>query len=212
MSVLVDNIAELPFLCEWGLSILIEADGTKILLDTGSSDMFAKNAEQLAINLSDVNLGVLSHAHCDHSDGIDTFFSLNETAPFLIREGSRENCFGLKEGAMSALDPLTAILRQNGVRFPPTPCATECISPDFSPGGNRHSKLEKTHNFGASKAQNSCTEKKPRARKAPIYGPSELSLFAEETILNPRHCHDVHAARPTHPRIQRRVLIESSLI
>ena len=47
MTVLVDNIAELPFLCEWGLSILIEADETKILLDTGSSDMFAKTRSSL---------------------------------------------------------------------------------------------------------------------------------------------------------------------
>ena len=79
-----------------------------------------------------------------------------------------------------ALPDLIAFLRQNGVRFPPPPCATTCISPDFSPGGNRHSKLEKTHKSGQSNARNLCTEKKPRAQKAPIYGPSELSLFAEE--------------------------------
>ncbi len=66
--------------------------------------------------------------------------------------------------------------------------------------GNRHSKLEKTHKSGLSNARNLCTEKKPRAQKAPIYapiyGPSELSLFAEETILNARHCHDMHEAQP----------------
>jgi len=55
----------------------------------------------------------------------------------------------------------------------------------FSPGGNRHSKLEKTHKSGQSNARNLCTEKKPRAQEAPIYGPFELSLYAEETILNP---------------------------
>ena len=80
-----------------------------------------------------------------------------------------------------ALPALTTILRQNGLRFPPPPSATTCISPDFSPGGKRHSKLEKTHKSGLSKARNSCTKKKPRAQKAPIYGPSELLHFAEET-------------------------------
>ena len=119
MTALVDNTAVSPFLCEWGLSILIEADKTKILLDTGSSDMFAKNAEQLGIDLSGVKLGVLSHAHYDHSDGMDAFFSLNETAPFLVREGSRENCFGLKEGAMEYIGIKKGFLKefQDRIRY-----------------------------------------------------------------------------------------------
>ena len=100
MTVLVDNTAKPLFLCEWGLSILIDADDTRILLDTGSSGMFAENAKQLGIDLASVRIGVLSHAHYDHSDGLDTFFSLNETSPFLIRAGSEENCFGMKDGAM----------------------------------------------------------------------------------------------------------------
>jgi hypothetical protein len=29
-------------------------------------------------------------------------------------------------------------------------------------------------------------EKKPKAQEVPVYGPFELSLFAEETILNAR--------------------------
>jgi len=60
------------------------------------------------------------------------------------------------------------------------------MSPDFISGGKLQSELELLHNFCSSKARNLCTEKKPRAQKAPIYGPSELSLFAEETILNAR--------------------------
>ena len=35
MTVLSDNIAEEPLISEWGLSILLEADGRRILLDTG---------------------------------------------------------------------------------------------------------------------------------------------------------------------------------
>lgn len=100
ISVLVDNMAKQRFLSEWGLSILIEADGKKILLDTGAGGTFAENAKTLGADLAEVEVGVLSHAHYDHADGLDTFFSLNETAPFLIRAGSRENCFGIKDGAM----------------------------------------------------------------------------------------------------------------
>ena len=33
-------------------------------------------------------------------------------------------------------DRSSTFLRQNGVRFPPPPCATKCISPRFYPRGN----------------------------------------------------------------------------
>ncbi len=98
MTVLIDNAAEPPLASEWGLSILIHADDRKILLDTGASGLFAQNADALGIDLAKVDTGVLSHAHYDHADGMETFFSLNQHAPFLVRKGSCENCFGIKEG------------------------------------------------------------------------------------------------------------------
>lgn len=99
MTVLVDNIAELPCGGEWGLSILIEADGKTLLLDTGASGLFAQNAALLGIDLSAVEVGILSHAHYDHADGMEAFFSLNGSAPFLVRSGSGENCIGMEDGA-----------------------------------------------------------------------------------------------------------------
>ena len=75
MTVLIDNVAAEPLAGEWGLSILITADDRSILLDTGASHLFAQNAERLGIDLNSVDTGVLSHAHYDHSDGMDTFFS-----------------------------------------------------------------------------------------------------------------------------------------
>ena len=38
--------------------------------------------------------GVLSHAHYDHANGLGAFFAVNDTAPFYIRAGTRENCLG----------------------------------------------------------------------------------------------------------------------
>ena len=100
MTVLIDNIAAEPLISEWGLSILIEADGRKILLDTGASGQFARNAELLQADLAAVEVGVLSHAHYDHADGMETFFACNDRAEFLLHENCRENCFGLKDGAL----------------------------------------------------------------------------------------------------------------
>ncbi len=99
MTVLIDNVASEPLAAEWGLSILITVDRRKILLDTGSGQRFAQNAQLLGIDLADVDVGVLSHAHYDHADGLDTFFAANGHAPFLLREGSCENCYAIKEGA-----------------------------------------------------------------------------------------------------------------
>ena len=94
MTVLIDNVAAEPLVSEWGLSILITADDRSILLDTGASHLFAQNAERLGVDLNSVDTGVLSHAHYDHADGMDTFFSLNRKAPFLVREGICEERAG----------------------------------------------------------------------------------------------------------------------
>lgn len=106
MTVLVDNIASGLLTAEWGLSILITAGDRRILLDTGSSSVFARNAELLGIDLAAVDIGVLSHAHHDHADGMEAFFEVNGTAPFLVRESASENCWGIKDG----------VLRYNGIR------------------------------------------------------------------------------------------------
>ena len=101
MTVLIDNIAAEPLAAEWGLSILITVDGRKILLDTGSGHLFAQNADCLGIDLSDVEVGILSHAHYDHADGLDIFFLKNSKANFLVREQTCENCYGIKEGELT---------------------------------------------------------------------------------------------------------------
>ena len=73
-TVLTDNIADGELQGEWGLSIYIEYQNRNILLDTGASDLFLKNAEKLGRKIEDVDYAVLSHAHYDHADGMDAFF------------------------------------------------------------------------------------------------------------------------------------------
>lgn len=92
--VLIDNITKGILAAEWGFSLYIEYQDHKILLDTGASDRFLKNAEQLGIDLGAVDIGVLSHAHYDHADGMGAFFTKNSKALFYLREGSKENCYG----------------------------------------------------------------------------------------------------------------------
>ena len=42
LTVIVDNVAEGDWTGEWGLSILAEHRGKRILVDTGASDLFQK--------------------------------------------------------------------------------------------------------------------------------------------------------------------------
>lgn len=95
-TVLIDNISKNELQPEWGLCIYIEYEGKRILLDTGASGKFSENAKKLGINLQEVDFGVLSHAHYDHADGMDTFLKENEKAVFYLRHGCGENCYGKK--------------------------------------------------------------------------------------------------------------------
>ena len=54
---------------EHGISFYIEKDDYKVLFDTGQSDAFLYNAQQLNIELDRLDYVVLSHGHYDHSGG-----------------------------------------------------------------------------------------------------------------------------------------------
>jgi 7,8-dihydropterin-6-yl-methyl-4-(beta-D-ribofuranosyl)aminobenzene 5'-phosphate synthase len=116
-TVLLNNIAEEPLTPEWGLSVLIEADGRKILLDAGPSDLFARNAELLGIDLSDVGTCVLSHAHDDHSYGIGTFFGINGKAPVLLRKECRGSYYVAYEGVPEYIGMEEGIFEKYPERF-----------------------------------------------------------------------------------------------
>lgn len=96
LTVIVDNIAANGLDGEWGLSILAEYGGRKILADVGSSDLFAGNMNKLGFDISDVDYATLSHAHYDHANGMPRFFRDNQKAKFYLRDTTDENCYHKK--------------------------------------------------------------------------------------------------------------------
>ncbi len=70
ITTLSENTANYGFLAEWGLSILVEVDGTRILVDTGLSFSAVHNAQLLGIDLSTIDRIMLSHGHADHTGGL----------------------------------------------------------------------------------------------------------------------------------------------
>lgn len=75
ITVLVENTGPSEFKIEQGLSLYIEFNDKKYLLDAGPSDSFFKNAHALSIDLGRVDKAVLSHGHYDHGDGFMVFLN-----------------------------------------------------------------------------------------------------------------------------------------
>ena len=58
---------------EWGFAALVEADGRRILFDTGARpNTVLENARSLKANLAEIRDVILSHNHGDHTGGLLT--------------------------------------------------------------------------------------------------------------------------------------------
>jgi 7,8-dihydropterin-6-yl-methyl-4-(beta-D-ribofuranosyl)aminobenzene 5'-phosphate synthase len=56
---------------EWGFAALVDVDGRRILFDTGANeDTVQRNLKVLGLDLSNVDLVILSHNHTDHTTGL----------------------------------------------------------------------------------------------------------------------------------------------
>jgi len=123
ITVLTDNIGSTDLKGEWGLSLYIEYEGGRYLLDTGASDNFITNAGKLGTDLAQVDCAVISHAHYDHSRGLAAFLSVNDRAAVYLSPNAQENCYaglgfmskyiGLPKGVIAEYQ--NRIVRPDGV-------------------------------------------------------------------------------------------------
>lgn len=86
ISLIENTSREAEIQSEHGLSLYIEASGMKILFDMGQSDAFIKNAERLGVDLSEVDVAIISHGHYDHGGGLRAFLKVNGKARVYIRK------------------------------------------------------------------------------------------------------------------------------
>src|ERR1700741_4966202 len=71
ITVLSTMLADHDGVGEWGFAALVEADGRRLLFDTGARpDTVLINAAALHIDLSSIQDVVLSHNHADHTGGL----------------------------------------------------------------------------------------------------------------------------------------------
>jgi len=77
---------------EWGFAALVEADGHRVLVDTGAkADTVLLNVRELHLDLSDVRDVILTHNHDDHVGGLLTlrreFMKKNPSALSVVHVG-----------------------------------------------------------------------------------------------------------------------------
>ena len=85
IQALVENTSQTPGTKEQdGLSIYIETDKHKILFDMGADSLFLENAENLSIDIREIDIAVISHGHYDHGGGLEAFLSASEKAKIYI--------------------------------------------------------------------------------------------------------------------------------
>lgn len=109
IKVLSENTSSSEALrCEHGLSLYIETAEHRLLFDTGASSLFAENAEKMGVDLTAVDLAVISHGHYDHGGGLPAFLRINNKAKIYLnrkafgayyarRPGGRYDYIGLPE-------------------------------------------------------------------------------------------------------------------
>ena len=89
LHVLVDNntFIDMYYLGEPAVSYYIEDEDSKILFDTGYSDIFIRNANKMNLDLNEINKIVLSHGHNDHTRGLN-YLNLNDKKDLICHEDS----------------------------------------------------------------------------------------------------------------------------
>ncbi|MCK5128252.1 MAG: MBL fold metallo-hydrolase [Clostridiales bacterium] len=99
IQVLVENKSESPHLEKQdGLSLYIQTQHHKILFDMGLDSLFIENAKKLNINLSQVDIAILSHGHYDHGGGLQDFLDINKKAAVYINKKAFGDFYSIKNG------------------------------------------------------------------------------------------------------------------
>ncbi|MCP3875411.1 MAG: MBL fold metallo-hydrolase [Desulfobacteraceae bacterium] len=86
ITLIEDSKQDENLVCEFGLSLFIEVNGIKILLDTGTSGSFIKNTQKLGVYLEEIDFVVISHAHYDHGGGLKDTLKANKKASIYLHE------------------------------------------------------------------------------------------------------------------------------
>jgi 7,8-dihydropterin-6-yl-methyl-4-(beta-D-ribofuranosyl)aminobenzene 5'-phosphate synthase len=148
---LADQHADL--VAEWGLSLYIKHQEKKILFDTGAKGALVRNAERLGVDLSQVDLVVLSHHHFDHGGGLPAFFAVNDHAKVYLRRPPDGEAYfrallvvnrfvGLEEGLLDRYQDRFVYIDNFTEILPGAYIFTDIVRQHELPKGNRYLYLK----------------------------------------------------------------------
>lgn len=101
ITTLVENTSLLKeFKCKHGLSLHIKTNKHNILFDLGSNGLFIENAIKLNIDISDVDILVISHGHKDHGGALKLFLQHNSKAKIYINKDAFNKYYTSVLGAL----------------------------------------------------------------------------------------------------------------
>ena len=88
VTILNDAFGENPALeQDWGYAALIEFEGKRILFDTGDNiEVFRRNVETLHVDLTRLDMVIITHAHGDHTSGLRYVLSKNPKVKLYVPE------------------------------------------------------------------------------------------------------------------------------
>lgn len=101
ITTLIENTKDekSSLISEHGLAFFIEADNLKIIFDTGQSNDFMKNADNLGIDIREADYVILSHGHYDHTGGfISLIKKIKNSAAIILNKNLFNDKYSYKDG------------------------------------------------------------------------------------------------------------------
>ena len=146
ITTLIENHADQheKLACEHGLSVLIEGEKFRLLMDTGQSGAFYENASRMDISLSGLDAVVLSHAHYDHTGGLLKLIK-EEGIPGKLYVGKHffRKCYDRKpDGRMKYIGTKFDSQMLKDLRVPVEELSRDCF--EIAPGLTIHGNFART--------------------------------------------------------------------
>ncbi len=115
---LVENtVASQNLIARHGLCFYVETRDHKMLMDLGPNDIFLRNAAAMDIDISEIDMVVLSHGHSDHVGGLKAFLSENSTAKIYLNRNVMDPHFIKVEGIPCPIGIDTSLINEKDERF-----------------------------------------------------------------------------------------------
>lgn len=86
ITALVENESSCELKAKHGLSLYIETKHHRILFDLGPNQTLFQNAKKKKIDLTTVDIVIISHGHTDHGGALRKFLNINKKARIYIQK------------------------------------------------------------------------------------------------------------------------------